>query len=136
MTIQEALQLLKEKGYKYTEKRKDILNFFDQEDGYRTASDLLENLNEKHRGISFDTIYRNLHLFSDLKILESTELNGEKHFRLSCGHDDHHHHFICQKCGGTKAIKTCPMKQLKQSFEGYLIENHKFEIYGLCPSCH
>lgn len=136
MTIEEALDILKENGYKYTEKREDILTFFDQEDGYRTASELLNFLNQKHEGISYDTIYRNLHLFNELKILESTELNGEKHFRLACGHEDHHHHFICQKCGKTKAIETCPMNHLKQSFEGYYIENHKFEIYGLCPSCH
>lgn len=135
MKLIDALTILKEEGYKYTEKREDILTFFNQEDGYRTASDLLAHLSRKYDGISYDTIYRNLHLFHDLKILESTELNGEKHFRLACGHDEHHHHFICKECGKTKAIDTCPMSEIKQNFDGYVIENHKFEVYGLCPSC-
>ncbi|GAA0464469.1 Fur family transcriptional regulator [Alkalibacillus silvisoli] len=136
MNLQEALSLLKQEGYKYTQKREDILTFFTKEDGYRTAGDLLTFMSEKYDGLSFDTIYRNLHLFRELNILESTDLNGEKHFRLACGHDEHHHHFICQTCGKTKAINTCPMNFIQQDFPGYTIENHKFEIYGQCPSCH
>lgn len=40
MNLNEALNLLKDEGYKFTDKRKDILEFFAEEDGYRTASDL------------------------------------------------------------------------------------------------
>ncbi|WP_053218732.1 Fur family transcriptional regulator [Virgibacillus senegalensis] len=134
MNMEEALNLLKEKGYKYTKKRKDILSYFDQEDGYRSAKDLLNFMEPAYPGISFDTIYRNLHLFDELAILESTELEGEKHFRISCvGH--HHHHFICKKCGITKEINTCPMDNIKGELGGFQIEDHKFEIYGCCPAC-
>ncbi|WP_188206624.1 Fur family transcriptional regulator [Alkalibacillus aidingensis] len=136
MNINEALTVLKDEGYKYTKKREEILEFFTDEDGYRTANDLLEYMGKKYNGVSFDTIYRNLHLFHELDILESTELNGEKHFRLACGHDEHHHHFICKSCGKTKTINACPMNLIQQDFPGYTIENHKFEIYGRCPSCH
>ncbi|MFB9973181.1 transcriptional repressor [Allobacillus sp. SKP2-8] len=135
MNLNEALNLLKNEGYKFTDKRKDILEFFAEEDGYRTASDLWEKLSVKYPGISYDTIYRNLHLFHDLHILESTELDGEKHFRFSCGHEHHHHHFICNNCGKTKSIETCPMDFIQPKFQGYMIESHKFEVYGLCPVC-
>ncbi len=62
MQLNQALSILKEEGYKYTTKREDILNFFNQEDGYRTANDVLQFLSGKYNGISYDTIYRNLHL--------------------------------------------------------------------------
>ncbi len=135
MNLTDALERLKEKGYKYTDKRKDILEYFEASDGYRTASDLLENMSEKYPGISYDTIYRNLHLYHDLHILEATELQGEKHFRFACGHEHHHHHFICNGCGKTKSIETCPMDVIEPDFKGFMIENHKFEVYGLCPGC-
>ncbi|MET3683707.1 Fur family zinc uptake transcriptional regulator [Alkalibacillus flavidus] len=135
MKLNEALDTLKTEGYKYTKKREDILTFFSGVDGYRTASELLTFMAEKYDGLSYDTVYRNLHLFRELNILESTDLNGEKHFRLACGHDEHHHHFICQSCGKTKTIQACPMNYIQQDFPGYTIENHKFEIYGRCPSC-
>ncbi|GAB2544374.1 Fur family transcriptional regulator [Gracilibacillus alcaliphilus] len=134
MNTQEALAVLKQKGYKYTDKRKHMIKFFAEEDRYRTAKDLLENMEPSYKGISFDTIYRNLHLFAELGILETTELDGEKHFRLNCGHE-HHHHFICKKCGVTKEIHHCPMEEISKELQRYTIADHKFEIYGYCPAC-
>lgn len=133
MRQEEALNKLKSAGYKHTGKRKDIIHYFSEEDGYRTAKDLLQYMAPSHDNISFDTIYRNLHLFDELGILESTELNGEKHFRISCARH-HHHHFICKNCGLTKAIH-CPMESIVSELEQFAIEDHKFEIYGTCPEC-
>lgn len=134
MKLQESLEKLKSQGYKTTAKRKDILAYFDKADGYRTAKDLLQHMESTYKGISFDTLYRNLHLFDEVGILETTELNGEKHFRISCTHH-HHHHFICKDCGKTKEINVCPMNEVQNSLGNYAIEGHKFEIYGLCPVC-
>ncbi|SHF87361.1 Fur family transcriptional regulator [Ornithinibacillus halophilus] len=134
MNLNDAIKLLKKKGYKTTGKRKDILNYFEEADGYRTAKDLIQHLESTHEGISFDTIYRNLHLYNEVGILETTELNGEKHFRMNCT-SHHHHHFICKDCGKTKEIEVCPMDEVRKSLMNYAIEDHKFEIYGLCPKC-
>lgn len=134
MNVNEAIKILKEKGYKATGRRKDILTYFSQEDGYRSAKDLIQYLEKQNGGISFDTIYRNLHLYNEVGILETTELNGEKLFRMNCS-NEHHHHFICNLCGRTKEIDVCPMDEVKQMLANYMIEDHKFEIYGLCPAC-
>lgn len=134
MNVKEAINLLNKKGYKTTKKRKDILSFFEEADGYRTAKDVNEYMESIYKGISFDTVYRNLHLYHELGILETTELNSEKHFRMRCDHS-HHHHFICSDCGKTKPIDVCPMDDVKRMLENYFIEGHKFEIYGLCPVC-
>ena len=134
MNLQEAMDLLTKKGYKTTGRRKDILKYFEKEDGYRTAKDLMQFMEAKYEGISFDTVYRNLNLYNDMHILETTELNGEKHFRMNCT-KHHHHHFICSACGSTKEINVCPMDEIQNKLGNYLIEDHKFEVYGLCPGC-
>jgi len=134
MHLDEALNLLKDNGYKYTSKRAMILAYFNGEGKYRTAKDLLNHLEPHFDGISFDTIYRNLHLFSELGILESTELAGEKHYQMRCA-NHHHHHFICKNCGVTKEIHCCPMDAIETELDNFMVESHKFEIYGLCPEC-
>ncbi len=135
MNVTEALHLLKEKGYKHTGKREEMLEIFAKHDRYLTAKEVFEEMRFDHPGLSLDTIYRNLSMFVTLGILEMTELSGEKHFRFACSHDEHHHHFICMECGRTKEIDVCPMDKVKGNLQGFDISGHKFEIYGRCPDC-
>jgi|SRR5690625_806920 len=134
MNKQQAIDRLMKNKYKITKRREDMINFFAKEDKYHTAKALYQHIESIDTGISFDTVYRNLHLFHDLGILESTDLNGEKHFRMNCS-DSHHHHFICNSCGKTKKIRLCPMDEVEELLPSYEIDGHKFEVYGLCPSC-
>ncbi|MGM8211999.1 Fur family transcriptional regulator [Virgibacillus sp. W0430] len=134
MNKKEAIFLLNKNGYKTTKRRKDILDFFANADGYRTAKELNDFMESRYEGISFDTVYRNLHLYHELGILEGTELKGEKHFRMKCG-DHHHHHFICNDCGKTKKLDICPMDEVEALLKNFQVIGHKFEVYGLCPVC-
>ncbi len=130
-----AWEILKDNGYKKTDKRALILDMFAATDKYLTARDLLAVLKKDSPGMSFDTIYRNLATFVELDILEETELNGERNFRMHCESAHHHHHFICRDCGNVKELAVCPMEMLGEKLPGYEVEAHKFEIYGKCPQC-
>lgn len=136
MHIAEAIQMVKDSGYKLTDKREQMLGIFATKNKYLTAKEILELMQGDYPRVSFDTIYRNLSLFVDLGILEATELAGEKHFRYTCGKGEgHHHHFICLKCGSSKTIDACPMSYVTEDLQGYDVADHKFEIYGKCPKC-
>ncbi|WP_341299774.1 Fur family transcriptional regulator [Lysinibacillus sp. FSL H8-0500] len=135
MNVSRAWEILKENGYKKTDKRELILDMFAATDKYLTARDLLDVLKKDFPGMSFDTIYRNLATFVKLGILEETELSGERNFRMHCESAHHHHHFICMDCGNVKELNLCPMEMLGEKLPDYEIENHKFEIYGKCPDC-
>ena len=133
--IEQAIQLLKQAGFKYTSKREKIIEIFSHEDRYLSAKQVQQLLETDFPNMSYDTIYRNLYDFTDLGILETTEWNGEKLFRFGCSNEGHHHHFICEKCGRTKEIEFCPMTYFETQLEGCEVHSHRFEVFGLCEKC-
>lgn len=130
-----ALALLKKHGFKSTGKRELMIRIFEREGRYLSAKEMLEFMQREYPGLSFDTIYRNLSLFEEQKIVEVTEWSGEKKYRLSCLAKDHHHHLICTDCGRTMTIRMCPMDAIFGKPEKFQITGHKFEIYGRCEHC-
>ncbi|WP_172369267.1 Fur family transcriptional regulator [Sporosarcina jiandibaonis] len=135
MTIEEAWRILSENQLKRTKNREVLLDLFLENDRYLTAGMIKDFMENENPGISFDTIYRNLSTFTELGILEETELSGERHFRMHCDAGVHHHHFICTTCGKTQNIPDCPMDLISINLPNHEIEGHKFEIYGKCPLC-
>lgn len=135
MTIDEAWEILSEHQFKKTKNRQLILALLAQEDRYITPMEIRSELVKDNPGMSYDTVYRNLETFAELHIIEQTELNGEMHVRMQCGVHSHHHHFICKKCGKTETIAHCPVEQMVIEIPGHVILDHKFEIYGYCPTC-
>ena len=133
--VEQAIQKLKENGYKYTDKRENMLLLFANENRYLTAKEVQICLKDKYPNLSYDTIYRNIYTFVEMNILEETELNGEKIFRFGCMHTGHHHHFICTICGNTGEINMCPMNFFEDQLTGCEIESHRFEIFGKCEKC-
>lgn len=133
--FEQAVKTLKRNGYKTTGKRQRILEILYNKKKYMSAKEVQDHLKEMFPGISPDTIYRNLHTFVELAVVEETELNGEKLFRSSCDVHGHHHHFICTECGKTKELELCPMDLLNEQLPGCKVTSHRFELFGMCDDC-
>lgn len=135
--VKDSMAVLNNKGYKYTKKREDMLSLFDVDDKhFLNAKTVQERLSDQYPGMSFDTIYRNLKLFESCQFLESSEVNGEMVFRKHCNpHLGHHHHFICKQCGKTVPLEMCPLEFFEAQLPGYEIQEHVFELQGICADC-
>lgn len=134
MTIDEILKILKEKGFKSTEQRKEIVQSIVSENRYVSAKDILNQVQKRFPGVSFDTIYRNLSILFDLDLLEEIKVNGESKYKVACT-SDHHHHLVCINCGKTFVLPECPLDLLQEYAGDFKVTGHKFEIYGLCKEC-
>ena len=133
--FKDALKILEGSDLKITERRVRMIELMYEEDRYMSAKEVKELVEEDYPGISPDTIYRNLHSFSLLDILEETELHGEKVFRSNCGVEEHHHHFICTNCGFSKELSICPLSFYKDEIKEFELSSHRFELLGLCEDC-
>lgn len=57
-----------------------MITYLIRRNRYISAREVYEFMNQEYQGVSYDTIYRNLHDFENLDLLETTDLNGEKSF--------------------------------------------------------
>lgn len=134
--IEESLDRMKQSGLKHTQKREDLIKLFARENRYLSAKNVQQMLEDNYPSLSFDTIYRNLYSFVEIGILEETELESEKVFRMTCLHDGHHHHhFICERCKRTIQLEMCPMDFFQQQLGNCQLNSHRFEIFGICETC-
>lgn len=132
----EILRHLKQAGFKFTGKRRAIVDLFVQHrDKYLSAKEVFDEVRQQYPNVSFDTIYRTLALLVDQWIIETMEFNEDAaRYRLTC-RDEHHHHVICLGCGRTFALDQCPMEELDERIKGFKTVSHRFEVYGYCDKC-
>jgi Fur family zinc uptake transcriptional regulator len=133
-TMQQIIQAMIVKGWRITEQRKSMAKIFAEADGYLSPKDVYEFMRIKYPGVSFDTVYRNLRLLSEMGVLEQFYFNEGLKFRASCL-KHHHHHLICISCEKTLTFDYCPMHFISTIPGNYQILNHRFEVFGTCPDC-
>ncbi|MDI3328560.1 MAG: Fur family transcriptional regulator [Alicyclobacillaceae bacterium] len=135
MDVDAYLNQLKGQGLKLTGQRRSILGILLAENRYMSAKELMDRLQEEHPHISYDTIYRNLKVLRQERIVEESMFqDGSSRFRIRC-RDPHHHHFICVQCGRTIPIESCPMELPFPVPDGFQVYSHRFDIFGECADC-
>ena len=64
--VEEALEILKEAGYKHTNKRQRLVEILNDANRYLSAKQVQELIAPEFPQLSYDTIYRNLYTFVQL----------------------------------------------------------------------
>ncbi len=123
---------------KSSRKRKFIIDYFLKQDKHFSAEELYNQIRNKFPGIGYSTVYRTL------KLLAECGLASIRHFeegitRFEPIHQrEHHDHLICTGCKRIIEFKNKEIENLQKKIAQKLqfsVQNHKLEIYGLCPRC-
>jgi Fur family zinc uptake transcriptional regulator len=133
--IQQMLAIMARNGWRITDQRRTLAQIFASNEGYLSPKDVYEQMRIKYPGVSFDTVYRNLRMLSEMGALEQFYfLEGGLKFKGSCL-NHHHHHLICTNCEKTLTFDYCPMESSLNLPGHFKIVNHRFEVYGICEEC-
>lgn len=135
----DAALLLEECGLKKTPFRLALLDHFIAQAKPLTGLQVFEGLQSgRKKTLDFDraTVFRNLKILVNQKVLQSTEFGtGSSHYYLKSSR--HHHHVYCVECETVEPINYCgvaPMiEQAKQI--GFSVLSHRLDLIGLCPAC-
>ncbi len=129
--------LLRSAGLKVTRPRVAILSVF-QEKIHTPMS--VEDIVAKANLSKIDpvTVYRTLASFERAGIVKRADLRKDAVYYEMADH--HHHHLVCTDCGVIEDFEQCDIQTLskkivKNSSKFALINDHAFELFGLCKSC-
>ncbi|HVM31066.1 MAG TPA: Fur family transcriptional regulator [Candidatus Limnocylindrales bacterium] len=124
-------------GERLTAPRRAVATLIDARAAHFTAADLLEDARARRLSLGRATVFRTLELFNEMGLLERLDLPNGEHAYVVCA-PRHHHHVICSRCGRTSEVADLGLEGVlddASSQTGYQIEDHRLELYGLCPAC-
>ena len=118
---------LRGRGFKVTPQRLAILRALAAE-----QHQSLEEIRARCPEVGLVTIYRTFDLFSEIGALRRLDLGDGPRYELA---EDHHHHLICESCGGVSEFEECPIDPRLLQDMDFEVTSHSLEIYGRCTDC-
>ncbi|MER3425484.1 MAG: transcriptional repressor [Nitrospiraceae bacterium] len=121
---------------KLTRQREQILSVFLKTE-HITAEQMYRVLSKQDPHIGLATIYRTLNLFCEAGLAQARHFGSQTQYD-NVSHKGHHDHLICTSCGKIVEFENCDIERLQEEVarkNGFAIQTHKLELYGLCSSC-
>jgi len=125
------------KGHLLTIQRRLLLDLVRHASGHIDAKELYRRASSQDKSISLATVYRSLHLFKDLGLVEERHLG-----RLRCCYEIkrsvEHQHLVCRGCGKVIEFETPLVQELVNKVQ----REHRFDVTraelcleGYCRQC-
>ena len=126
------------KGLRSTRQRDIILDVFLSTHQHISVEELYLKIKSVNPGIGHATVYRTLKLFAEAGLAREILLHdGQTRYEhVMAG--EHHDHLVCTGCNSIIEFEDETIENLQKEIaarHGFLIKNHKMEIYGLCNKC-
>jgi Fur family ferric uptake transcriptional regulator len=131
-------QILKERGFKSTRQRDDIVRVFMESGSHLTVDELYQRVRQRNPRIGYATVYRTLRLLAQSGWASSRQF-GDRTARFEHqAEGQHHDHLICLGCGKIVEFESERIEALQSRIahkKGFQIFDHKLELYGHCSDC-
>jgi Fur family ferric uptake transcriptional regulator len=124
-------------GYRVTQPRRELAQLIADQQAHFSAADLYDQARGLRLGIGRATIFRTLETLSELGLVERIDLPNGDHAYVGCA-PTHHHHVVCSRCGRTAEIEDAGLRTVVREVArrtGYRVDEHRLEMFGLCPAC-
>jgi Fur family peroxide stress response transcriptional regulator len=131
------MTLLKQRGYRATPQRVELLKIISASDGHPSATQIYERIRQKFPTTTLATVYKTLTLLKGLGEVLELEFSGTEN-RYDGNNPTPHLHLICVNCHRIIDPKIDVMSDLPNRVAratGYEIVGQRFDLYGLCPNC-
>jgi len=132
----ELLALLKERDYRLTPQRVELVRLIAASEGHPSAAQLYAKIKVQFPTMSPATVYKTLALLKDMNQVLEIDLRDDSHY--DGNRPQPHPHLICLKCNqiidGEVSLDPEAIKELEK-VSGYTILRPQISLFGLCPAC-
>lgn len=132
----ELIAVLKERAYRLTPQRVELVRLIASSDGHPSASQLHARIKTRFPTMSHATVYKTLTLLKEMNQVYEIDLRDDSHY--DGNRPQPHPHLICTQCNrivdGDLEIDPASIRKLEE-VSGYQIVRPQLAFYGLCPSC-
>jgi len=133
---------LAEHGFRLTGGRRAVIDVLTAEAAPLSVADIHVRLTK--RRVNLVTVYRAVDLLQRLGLLRAVDTSqGSQRFELAERFTGHHHHLVCQDCGGVQDVDGCVLepqvlealgRRMERSL-GFRVSHHDLKLLGLCKRC-
>jgi Fe2+ or Zn2+ uptake regulation protein len=126
---------LREKGYKLTPQRLEIIKLLSHDRSHPGAMDILEKVRKKASKISMSTVYYTLDMLKKEGLIQELEFY-ERDNRYDVNVLNHVN-LICRRCGKIEDFtEAVPFSsEMIEAQTGFRPVGMRFEYYGYCKGC-
>lgn len=135
MTLKEELQ---KHNLRATKARLGVIAILKSASQPLTLDEISDALKNQDVPVNLSTVYRILEQFENSRILLKSVPRKPFQPLYEYRDDVHSHHLICTQCGEIQMIANCPLEDYEAQVakeKGYIIQSHRFDLYGLCAKC-
>ena len=136
LTNKELTEVLRNHGYKVTPQRIAVYETLAASKSHPSAEELYSLLRPRFPSMSLATVYKSIDILNRIAVIHILH-TGEDSLRYDADLDSHNH-VQCQICGSITDVNELDSRPLVQDAEkqsGYIIGQHQFYFYGICPQC-
>ncbi len=130
----EATRRLDEAGYRSGAARRRVIGLLATERCALTALEIDRRLDDVGRA----SVYRTLEQLERLQLVQRVEIGGDAAGYERVDAEAHHHHLVCDECGGLAPFADRPLERAIAAISrdsGFEVAAHDVVLRGRCPAC-
>ena len=134
-----ALDALRGAGLRRGGARRAVVDFLETQDCCRSAQEIHDGIVATGGTVGVASVYRTLDTLTDLRLVQRVDVgDGIARYEPFAGHDEHHHHLVCDDCGRVEPFTDAPLEQALVRAAGrlgYDLDQHEVVLRGVCGRC-
>ena len=136
LRFNELLAKLKERDYRLTPQRVELVRLIAVSEGHPNAAQLYEKIRHQFPTMSQATVYKTLNLLKEMNQVLEIDLRDDSHYDGNRPYP--HPHLICMQCrkimDGDFKLDPASLRSLEEA-SGYRIVQPQITFYGICGEC-